>query len=355
MNILDVFYEEFIPEVSGGSVECFFTYNILFDVLIGNKLIKAKENIGSIIPTLKITDKRLFDSLLIEYVKKSLDFYEFEEEIKDDERLKIKKILTFLFANASIDDFENPVNFLKKKINFLEDKTLMSLNDEFLCNTLDAKICIKTVKASSTSETPYKVKFELVGEDGKYNMPSIYVGLYNDKAYVYAIQKEKDLNLDSKKIKRNLYKIDDGLDDKEDNFENYGIGNLKDVTPSFLLAVNILIGILNEKGIDKIVVPSILPLRWNAKEIANYKKGILKNYSSEDMNNMSLQHEQIQSNLTEKLIRTFLRLVHHHSGIDVVSYPTDGDFDLNLSISKSDKCNNPILAETYNFYGGRHV
>ena len=63
----------------------------------------------------------------------------------------------------------------------------------------------------------------------------------------------------------------------------------------------------------------------------------------------------MKKNLNEKLIRTFLRLAYHHSGINVKSYPNDYDMNLYLNINKINECNNPILEETFKSIGGRHV
>lgn len=355
-RILEIFYEEFIPEVSRGDVECFFRYNILFNTLIAGKLIEAEKFENVIAPTLKISNKALFDDLLVKYVKKCLEFYEFEEEIKDDEYLKIKKILTFLFANATLDDFENPINLLKTRIAFLEDEMLKTIDETFNSETLSSEIHVWVEKAKLANETPYKVKFSLTGIDGGYSLPSIYVGINGSKAAIYAIQKDKELvSNNSKKVKRSLYKLDSGLDVKNETFENYDVGNLKDITPSFLLAINILVGILKEKGINEIEVSSMLPLRWNAKEIANQYKAKRYGKSESEIEQMLEDHEVLQSNLTEKLIRTFLRLAHHHTGINIASYPGEVSSNLSLRIDENDECNNLILEETFKINGGRHV
>ena len=60
--------------------------------------------------------------------------------------------------------------------------------------------------------------------------------------------------------------IFENFDTKNDTFENYGEGNLKDVSASFVVASNIVLGLLASKGITDIVIPSILIERWNAKE-----------------------------------------------------------------------------------------
>ena len=54
-----------------------------------------------------------------------------------------------------------------------------------------------------------------------------------------------------KKIDRLMYKVNEGLDVNDDNFLNYGVGNLKDVTPNALVGANILVGLFRKNDIFK--------------------------------------------------------------------------------------------------------
>ena len=199
-DILKIFYEVFIPGVIRGfiDIENFLCFNIAFNMKIGNELIETKKDDELVIPTLTITNKDLFDKLLVKYIEKCLKFYSFPEEIENNEKAKIGEILVFLFANATIDDFENPISFLKKKINFLENETLIDLNCEFTSKTLSATIKVKALRAQIISEAPYKIEFEMFNDEGKYNMPNIYVGIEENKAYIYAIQRLQTTDNDSK-------------------------------------------------------------------------------------------------------------------------------------------------------------
>ncbi len=349
-KVLDIFYNKFLKEVQKGKVESDFRYNILFNALIGERKIEAKKYINTIIPTLKISDKKTFDLLLSRYIFEAMSFYDLGYlEVES----QIKTLLSFLFANATYDDFENPIQFLQKRIAFLEDQLLPSIAEKFKSELLNLDIIVKCEKSDIVNETPYRIKITLTSLNESMDLPYIYVGIINNEAYIYAIQNE-GLS-DAKKIKRNLYKLDTNFDVKNDNFENYDIGNLKDISHSFLLAVNILTGILKEKGITKIVVPSILPIRWNSKEISFDIKSEYYDYDSEKRESLLSNHELIQSNLTEKLTRTLLRLAYHHSGINITSYPSENDMNLYLKIEEKDECNNPILDETFKINGGRHV
>ena len=51
----------------------------------------------------------------------------------------------------------------------------------------------------------------------------------------------------------------------------------------------------------------------------------------------------IQKNLTEKLIRNFMRLKHHFNGINILSYPMELDEYLTISIENMNCHNNKLI------------
>ena len=55
------------------------------------------------------------------------------------------------------------------------------------------------------------------------------------------------------------------------------------------------------------------------------------------------EQNRIQSNLTEKLLRTFLRLTHHCNNLNIVSYPTEQDFNLHIFNDGNIRGNNSLL------------
>lgn len=109
--------------------------------------------------------------------------------------------------------------------------------------------------------------------------------------------------------------------------------------------VNICLNYFKSLGIEDVIVSSILIERWNAKRDA-----ITKRYhSNEDVLNDKInEQEYIQRNLTEKLLRTFLRLKVHYEDIEVLAYPFELDSNLHLNISDMNKCNNELLNECKN-------
>lgn len=358
---LDIFYNHILNEVQKGRVDCYFMYNIIFNVQIENNppQLATKEYQGLIIPTLQIKNKLEFDQLLIEYVQQCLDFYSnnnYPEEILNSEPNNLTKgispektIMTLLFANATMDDFANPNDFLRRRINFFKESQSAKYHLGY-SNILQGNLTIEIAPDSINNETPYQFKIKATSLDGEaYNFPSIKFGISDNKLYIYAIQNNvNNSNSYSKKVKRNLYKIGEGFDSKKDNFDLYQEGNLQDITPSFIVAINILIAYFYQLGIQDIVVSSILLPRWNSKKIATQIRQKSGKLSTEQINSLEAEQLRIQSNLTEKLLRSFLRLQHHYNGLETTAYPFQIDSNLHLIIHQLDSCNNQLLSETRN-------
>ena len=148
-------------------------------------------------------------------------------------------------------------------------------------------------------------------------------------------------------MNRKLFKIGENFDTKNDTYENYKEGNLKDVSASFVVASNIALGLLSSKGINDIVVPSILIERWNAKEKNIIVRSGREENKEEYIETNKDEHNEIQRNLTEKLLRTFLRIISHNNTFEVMSYPFDIDSSLHIRTSPELDCNNSLLNETF--------
>ena len=143
-RILDIFYNKIVPEAKKGEIDCYFMFNTAFNLVIDNEVTSICDEAACedlVIPTLKITNKVLFNSLLVEFVRKAIDFYDISnfafledlnKEYKDtlsegQEEYLIKYIIVAnLLANASFEDFDNPINFLKSRIAMLDNKIIES-------------------------------------------------------------------------------------------------------------------------------------------------------------------------------------------------------------------------------------
>lgn len=377
-RILDIFYNHIIREANNGRIDCYFMYNIYFHTIIPEKGIELiSDNVVNsdlMIPTLYISDYNKFNDLLVEYVEKALEFYDdsnFPEEIingngieSDKGISKEKVIMTLLWSNATINDYQDPCNFLKKRINYFELGNLEGYRNTHIIGyseILDSDIECVINEARIESETPYYLSsFFLNPNTGErvYEFPRVYFGISDGNVDVYAIQNGKNRILNdnyAKKIERKLYKVNDGLDVNNDNYDNYGSGNLKDITPSFLVSANIFSGLLKVHNYNKLNVISILISRWNAKMIAmdmKLKLLVKKGNSNEEITRLIEEYYdkniKIQANLTEKFLRVFRRLGYHHSSIGIISYPMELDSNLCMELYNcEDVCNNRLLEETF--------
>lgn len=353
MDILDIFYNQIVNEAITGRVDCYFFCNTLFNTKIieENKFIQSEVNYNDvIIPALIIKDKKMFDLLLIKYVEIAKEFYKEDKYIKRiseensrdiSEEMINKIIMTLLWSNATIEDFNNPISFLQKRIFFLETKFDDIRESYGYSRILDGNIELKIEKDMLINETPHKMVFSLNKENNNYYFPEVKFGISDGVVYIYAIQNtSQELSDYTKKVNRALYKIGEGFDASLDNFGVYEEGNLKDVTASFLVSLNMAIAYFKDLGYSKFVVPSILPVRWNAKSI-----GIDR--VSKNTEERKEEQNKIQDNLTNKYIRTFLRLQHHYDGVDILSYPYELDSNLTVLFGEDINSNNSLLNETF--------
>lgn len=367
MNDINVFYDEIINEASTGRVDCFFMMNLLFSTYLKeeNKTIEGKKDDDGryLIPTLVIKNKENFNKLLTEYLalaKSKYDLTKYYEalefdDIENPEHIINKLILTTLWANATYDDFNWSEEFLRKQILFLKDNTFSEYNEPTIIGyseMLGGYLEIENIPEPILNETPTSLKISLIEPETneRYTFPLVRYGIKDDKCYIYAVQKNKKFDVDNnfkKKVNRRLFKIGENFDTKNDTYENYKEGNLKDVSASFVVASNIVLGLLSSKGINDIVVPSILIERWNAKEKNIVLRSKKEEKPKEYIETNKDEHNGIQSNLTEKLLRTFLRIISHNNTFEVIAYPFDIDSSLHIRTCSELDCNNSLLNETF--------
>ena len=277
---------------------------------------------------IKVKDKEL----LYKYIKEFLLLFNFENVNE------IYKKLVYLFSNLTYSDCDNIYEFIKRNILFVKNKLLYDTEILFNENKIEIKI------VDSYQETPYCFKSFISSGESSYELPTISYGIADDVCYIYAIQdKNKDKTSPyNKKIKRILYRINNGIKESQD-YEQYKNGesdyypeNISDVSPSSVLALTIFLKQLSNLNITKIKVVPFLPIRYNAKEEAyknriDYllKSGQLENEMIEYYKN---EHLRIQNNLTQKFIRNFFRVSHHFPNILINSIPYETDEYLNITL-----------------------
>ena len=87
------------------------------------------------------------------------------------------------------------------------------------------------------------------------------------------------------------------------------------MAPAMLISATIFIGMLKKAGIEEIKIADFLTRRFG------HYNGINSNYEKAC---------KIQSNTTNKFLKTYIRLVSQFSGINITSYPNDVDSYLSL-------------------------
>lgn len=320
---------------------------------------------------LLIRNEEKFFSLLQEYleleISKNRKAYTFINKSVEE---KMKFLMMNLISNATSEDFINPEEFLRRNIDFQKDITFQSINTPLevkLGQTFkNSHLEIQNELTDSRMETPYKITEKLKGvinnQEVEYYLPSIYYGIRQENnelvCYIYSIildNKKKNETEENKKytsiINRLLYKLNNGIKEKESveyfDFKNnlsdyYPEGNITDVTPSFILSLNIFITLLQNKNVTKIKAVPYLPIRYISREVA------AENNKDEDKKKELLErNDAIQTNLTNKFIRTFRRLAVQNDSLEIETYPYELDEFLTIKLNgRKKELDNMLLEET---------
>jgi len=323
------------------------------------KINPKTSNHFEITPTLNIKDKDKFYKCINEYVSLFLDDTNYIlADSKDDH---IKRIIALMFANMSIDDFNNPCEYVRRIIDFKKDTTLQ--NREFEVPTLDSDLHINIRKYNV--ETPYCFECRLVGDE-EYLLPIVSYGISNDTCYIYAIQdfNEHESTPYHNKIKKMLYRLNKGvLESETKDYIEYKNGssyfyqeNISDVSPGAVLSLTIFLNEIQKYGINKVKVIPYLPVRYENKikvlAVKAFKKakkeGMTSIQRKEHYLKLINQQKYYQSNMTEKFIRTFYRVSHHFNNVNITSLPMELDDGLHIRLDKFKHSDNEILNDVIN-------
>lgn len=368
--IEEIFFNQVLPNLKNGSIEIpIYNTNSNGDIFTFNVLVDAYDETSSYY--LCIQDKEKLVNLLDEYMQIMLsnDSSINKQNIYD----KIKYYLTLLWVNATYEDLRNPVRFIQKYIDFnnnplFEDEFTYASNIESL-NDADIDVIIKREPANM--ETPYSFNAQINlfdnGKENNYYLPSICYGISGDICYIYSIQNSGMFASNpgfEKKIKRLLYKMNENVSSHEsEDFKEYKRlekqgnnmedefypENISDVSVSAILALTVFMDSLNDMGIKNIKVVPFLPIRYKNRKSEYEKKYQLKlkqlkvDEIKELKQNLEEKRLLIQSNLTNKFIRDFMRLKHHFNGIGILSYPMEVDEYLSININNMECHNNKLI------------
>lgn len=330
--ILKIFYEEVVKEAEAGCIciddwqyHCHFTTKMSSETKVSDYVV------------LNIHNKQIFNELLCTYVflmeKYLLEnkqyynndaIYFFNPDKSLNKKLVYKAICTFLWANATFDDFLEPEAFLQNRINFFNDLLYRSYSEEriFLNNIENyfpdfqkvGNISLKgkIERQNPTSENLYALELYLEGENGKYILPKIYYGISDNICYLGAIQKKKQIRQKfHKDIERIFYKFDHEIPKEYKNIE-----------PNILLALCCFLMILKKENVTNLICNAYYPLRNELKQYLVKKE------------KLSLEeYDRIFQNVTLRYFNAFTRLSFHFEGIRLQSYPFDATSSLIFQIN----------------------
>lgn len=380
---MDLVLEELIAEAINGRIsinEDYYNIGFNTNIIKDNQIITfSKDNSDLLFPTLQINDFNLFTYYLFDYVNKAKSFYQDELKMKysfySDKEI-VKLLMSLVWANATSYDFNNPIEYLRKRIKFLDDDCLLdyfnSINTKEITTFDNSVIEYKISKSPLILEAPYILetrlkKYNSLNDGDIYQLPNIFFGIDGDTCYLYAIQnkrvnsnnKSDGLSKYQKNIRRSLNKVKKGFESdicldamSKDDIKSFNINypeNIISVDPSFLVSLTTCLAILNNKNIANIVVPDFFPVRYNSSQIITCMKSKLKSTLDKDqfLQEEELKNEMINRNTVDKKIRTFRRLAHHFSFLNIYMFPKECDDCCHISINNSYSCNNELLDEVY--------
>lgn len=198
---------------------------------------------------LYINDIDEYIDLYKEIVEKYMDFYCYGSGI--DPLMLACETFQSVQLRMGIDDFNNPIKFLRNQVAFMNDQTFYEFNQPTIVDKFyDYDIEVLHMRGSVWDETFNKLRFYLF-KDGVpvLSLFDILYGINDDTVYIYGIQKNKE-NLNDKKARRILYKIN-------------GNTTLKDVEPGKLLSLMTFIKLLDKNKIKYIKIPLMQVLNYD--------------------------------------------------------------------------------------------
>lgn len=338
-EILRIFYDQVLKEASLGTI---FIDDWKYRMCFSSNIKSAQTDIK-----IMIHDKECFDSLLVLYANQMLNllksdpfyhrydnicFLDFHNEWNNE--FTMKAILTFLWANASFDDFLEPEVFLKRRISFIENKEGLALlnSDGYLFSLSSKKLGLLSFygnfeKNSPVAETLYSFAPYLITESGeRYDFPRIYYGIHESTCFIGGIQKKFS---EKTKFQKDMDRFFYGVDHDVSN-------ELKNIPPNLLIDFVLFFEVLKQNQIADVVFQSFYPLRNQIKEHQIEK---LHKLTEEE-------YTRILNHVVNREFLAFIRLNYHFgNGVEILSYPTEIDNSIHVKIQKEEYVHPNLLTD----------
>lgn len=248
-------------------------------------------------------------------------------EMGFDEDSAVEFIIYWTLINATALDLESVEAYFSKYNLFITDKNLDMYRGKpkYLGNLLGDELYLLLKKATVAYETPYYLSFMM--KNRRVELPNIRMGIedYGDgRAIAHIIATQSSQMLSSKEQENELNKIIKQFLPKSKYFREYN--------PSHLVSLVLTIGLLKARDINIIRFPNYIPLR--------YRKQVLEGNKNEE------EIDRYQHRLTNKFTNNFLRMVEVSEGIEISSYPENGNVT-ELKLGEEIKFNNEFLDKLY--------
>ncbi len=277
-------------------------------------------------PAINIKDVDVFERNLKKYLE-AIKYTDIKSTVIDDRHTE-RYFLFNIWKNATVSDFQNPEKFILRYTNFIKDQTFSEFDElTSIGNFAGSMVMAQRCQDDYGFETPYIMHLSLT--DGKhiYNLPWIRYGITQNRfgeklAYIYAIQRMEPSNTEEYGSK--MQKAVNGV--------NTGVKERRNITPNFIAALGIFMGMLEGEGVKVIKAPDFLIGRYGRFSNATTQEEI----------------DKIQKNLTENFFRNFLRLDDQLENfkIEPIDVSELNSF-LCMSLDKFKGCKNETLAQLY--------
>lgn len=296
-NILELFFREIKRKGK---------YTI--DIRNNNAYIIPREEEHYYKPIIKITDLNYFATLLIEYIKSIKNFNK-RNNIQLKEYQDLSYIFNIMLFNMTASDAADLNKFIETRMSFFNDNSLEQFtkpNKIFEYNNVSFYVQRKIEDFGL--ETPYIMTFSMAIAEEQYNLPLIRYGINSDGVcFIYAVQigKGRTCDINNPRYKNIVNQV------------NQGVKENRNISPSFVLTLAIFIKILNNNGINKIVIPDFLFNRYR------------KYYRANTIN----KSNKILSRMFHNMTTLVKRMDSQIEGFNIQSYPLELDSYYHINIT----------------------
>lgn len=257
--------------------------------------------------------------------------------------------LAGLWLNATYADYANPIEFIKRYTNFLKDHTFDDFfetkNIRNIQTLKNAQLSIKLINQEEFQETPEAMQFTISKDGVEKKLPRIAFGISDLDAYIYGIQgyKTEEDPQEIKPVNRARYQSYRKKNYPEDYRNSYNR-----LEPYAYISLFAFLCLLKNKGINKVYMPSILPERYESKEMVSRMKekdkikeiksqGLKRKERRKAINEIKKQdneHQRIQNTMTNKFLTYITRMVCDVPGLEIYAYPDQNNGFLVTDISR---------------------